>query len=147
MMLIKLIYDLQDKKIITKQEAEAINKYKIYNFTKTNIWKDMTEAKEIEREKPFYINIPASKIYEDESLSENILVQGIIDLYYINKNNEIVLVDYKTDFVEDRNESILIDKYKIQIDLYKEALESALGRSVDKVYIYSTYLDKEIEII
>ena len=33
-----------------------------------------------------------------------------------------------------------------QLDLYKEALENALKRKVDKVYIYSVYLGKEIEI-
>ena len=75
-------------------------------------------------------------------LEENILVQGIIDLYYINKNNELVLVDYKTDFVQNENE--LIEKYKVQLELYKTALEEALQRKVDKVYIYSTQLEKNI---
>ena len=73
-------------------------------------------------------------------------MQGIIDLYYINKENELVLLDYKTDYVENRNENILKEKYKVQLELYKKALEEALNRKVDRIYIYSTYLDKEIEI-
>ena len=94
--------------------------------------------------KPFYINISASKIYDIE-IEENILVQGIIDLFYINKNDELVLVDYKTDYVQNENE--LIEKYKIQLEIYKTALEEALNKEVDKIYIYSTYLDKSIIII
>ena len=129
------------KNIITSNEKEAINKQRILNFTKSKIWEELKNASIIEKEKPFYINIPASKIYDNE-IEENILVQGIIDLYYINKNNELVLVDYKTDFVQNENE--LIEKYKVQLELYKTALEEALNRKVDKVYIYSTQLEKNI---
>ena len=33
-----------------------------------------------------------------------------------------------------------------QLELYKEALEEALNKKVEKVYIYSVYLEKTIEI-
>ena len=99
----------------------------------------------MQREKPFYINIPAKEVYNLD-LQEKILVQGIIDLYYITQENELVLVDFKTDYVENKNEQILIEKYRTQLELYKRALQSALNRKVDKVYIYSTYLEKEILI-
>ena len=39
---------------------------------------------------------------------------------------------------------ILIDKYRTKLELYKRALESATGKKVYRVYIYSTYMDKEI---
>ncbi len=139
----QLVDELQAKKIITSKEAEAININKILKFTKSKIWEEMIHAHVVQREKTFYINIPAKEVY-NQNTDEKILVQGIIDLYYISKNNELVLVDFKTDFVENQNEHILIDKYKIQLDLYKRALESATGRKVDRVYIYSTYLEKEI---
>ena len=139
----QLIEVLKGKNIITEKEADAININKVYQFTKSKIWQEMTNAKEVQREKPFYINIPAKEIYK-EDIDEKILVQGVIDLYYINEHDELILVDFKTDYVENRNEQILIDKYKIQLDLYKRALNSALDRKVDKVYIYSTYLEKEI---
>ena len=140
-----LVEKLQAKKIISQKEAEAINIKKVYNFTKSSIWSELTNSKLVEREKPFYINIPAKEIY-DKELDENILVQGMIDLFYINAQNEIVLVDYKTDFVENADEKILINKYKTQLDLYKRALEYALNRKVTKTYIYSTYLDKVLPL-
>jgi len=139
----ELVEELQIKKIITENEAKAINVFKVLNVTKSNLWNQMREAKLIEQEKPFYINIPAKEIYNEE-IEENVLVQGIIDLYYIDKNDNLVLVDYKTDYVEKEGE--LIEKYKLQLDIYKRALEAALKRKVDKVYIYSTYLDREIEL-
>ena len=140
-----LIQNLEMNQIITEKESKAINPYKILQFIKSEIWNQLKNAKEYYQEKPFYINVPASQIY-DEDIKENILVQGIIDLYFINENGQVVLVDYKTDYVENGNEIELVDKYKSQLNLYKQALENALGTKVDKVYIYSVYLDKEIEI-
>lgn len=139
-----LIQDLNEKQIITEIESKNINPYKILEFTKSKIWKELKEAKEIYKEKPFYINIPAKAIYKDENIKENILVQGIIDLYYIDKNNNIVLVDYKTDYVQDKEE--LIKKYNEQLKLYKNAIEYAYSQKVSKVYIYSTYLNEVIDI-
>ena len=149
---------LLQQKLVEEGYAEVKYLYDDYKYTnqlqksekeakakKSKIWSEMLQAKEVQREKPFYINIPAKEIY-DEELEENVLVQGIIDLYYINNAGELVLVDFKTDYVENRDAGILIDKYKVQLDLYKRALIQALGRNVDKVYIYSTYLDKEIEV-
>ena len=141
----ELVAKLEMKKIITPKQAEAININKIYQFTKSKIWEEMTHAHVVQREKAFYISIPAKEIY-DECLEENILVQGVIDLYYVNAQNELILVDFKTDYVENRDEQILVDKYKVQLELYKRALEEALQRKVDKVYIYSTYLEKEIKM-
>ena len=140
-----LISDLEAKKIITSKEKEAINPIKILQFTKTNIWKELKSAKKVEKEKPFYINIKAKDIYEEKT-DENILVQGIIDLYYINKDGDLNLVDYKTDYVEKGKENELINKYKNQLKLYKKALEDVYKKEIKNVYIYSVYLDKQIKI-
>ena len=139
----ELVEKLVVKKIITQQEANVINLNKILQFTKSNIWKEITKSQTVEQEKPFYINIPAKEIY-NKNVEEKILVQGIIDLYYINQKGELILVDFKTDYVPDRQEDILINKYKTQLYLYKKALEISLEKKVDKTYIYSTYLEKEI---
>ena len=144
-----LIDDLESRKIITAKEKEAINPWVVFNFTKSNIWNELKEAKEYHKEEPFYINVPAKDVMETD-LDENILVQGIIDLYYITKNDELVLLDYKTDFVEQKEPvqmgQELINRHKPQLMLYKEALENGLNRKVDRVWIYSTGLGKEILI-
>ena len=140
-----LVEGLEAKKIITTKEKEAINLNKILEFTKSNIWNELKTAKEIEREKPFYINVPAGEIYK-ENTEENILVQGIIDLYYIDKDDNLNLVDYKTDYVEVGNEQELVKKYKKQLELYREALEKAYKKQVKNTYIYSVYLNKVIKI-
>lgn len=140
----KLITDLVKREIITQKEAENMNAISVLKFTQSKIWQDMKQAKEIQREKPFYITVPAKEIYQEE-VPESILVQGIIDLYYINKENELILVDYKTDFVQEAEE--LVSKYNKQLELYQKALEESLHRKVNHIYIYSTFLKKEIEVL
>lgn len=139
----QLINDLVKREMITEKEAENINPTAVLKFTQSKIWKDMKQAKEVQKEKPFYITIPAKDIYQ-EDVPESILVQGVIDLYYKNKEEEWILVDYKTDFVQTEEE--LINQYKVQLDLYKKALEEAFGQKVKRTFIYSTFLGKEIEI-
>ena len=139
----EMVEKMYANKIINNTEKESINISKLLKFTKSNIWSELKKAKKVYKEKPFYIEIDAN-IIQPENKEDKILIQGIIDLFYINENDDIVLVDYKTDFVENGKEHELIEKYKIQLDLYKQALEKALNKKVDKTYIYSVYLDKEI---
>ena len=139
----KLIESLREKEIITKEEQNSINMKIIENYLNSELYRELQEAKEVNRETPFYLNIDSNEIYENTD--EKILVQGIIDLYYIDKENNLVLVDYKTDYVNSNDEKELIDKYKTQLKLYKRALEKALNKKVMHTYIYSTYFNKNIE--
>ena len=140
-----LIQDLMDREIILREEAEVIPIIALQNYLKSNLWKELKDAKEIHKEEPFYLELSANRVNKEYPQDENILLQGIMDLYYINKNDELVLVDYKTDYVEKNEEQKLIEKYKEQLNLYKEALEKSLDRKVDKTMIYSTWIG-EIEI-
>ena len=88
------------------------------------------------------MSIKASRLKEYANSNENLVVHGIIDLYFV-ENNEIVLVDYKTDKIFG-NLSALAKKYKIQLDLYKEALEESTSKKVKECIIYS--IDKGVAI-
>lgn len=142
----ELIEKLKDKEIITEIEAQNIDKEKLLEYTNSQLWTELKQAKEIHKEHPFYINIKASRIYNqiNKEDDEEILVQGVIDLFFIDKDDKLILVDYKTDYVQNENE--LVEEYKGQLDLYKEALEQSLDKKVDRMCIYSVYLNKLIEI-
>ena len=140
----QMIQSLVLKEIITTTEADAINIDTLYKYTKSALWNDLSKAKEIHKEQPFYINIPAKEIYENIETDENILVQGIIDLYYISEDNKLILIDYKTDYVKKPEE--LINKYKTQLSIYKKALENFLNRRVDETYIFSTNWGQSLNV-
>ena len=139
----EILEELVKKEIITEKQKEAVPKEKILEFTKSDLFYEISKAKKVYKEQPFYINIPVKELHESKS-EENILVQGIIDLYYITEDNEIILVDYKTDYVPEKDENYLKEKYEKQLNLYKKALEEATKQKVSKTYIYSTYMGREI---
>lgn len=98
--------------------------------------------KHLYREQPFVIQRSASML-DDEWKNETVLVQGIIDAYFMEED-EIVLVDYKTDRVKRGQEQKLIDLYHVQLEDYARALERMTGKRVKEKIIYSFTLQKEI---
>ena len=91
------------------------------------------------------IGVPASDIRPQWDKEEMVLVQGIIDAYFI-EDEEIVLVDYKTDFVRRGEEKKLIDRYHVQLEDYAQALERMTGRKVKERYIYSFTLGEAFSL-
>jgi len=74
-----------------------------------------------------------------------VLVQGIIDLY-MEEEDGLVLLDYKTDSVETGQENTLVDKYRAQLMWYKRALEQMTGKKVKETFIYSFGLSKTLVV-
>ena len=145
-----MILNLVEKEIITQNEADAIDVNLIYQYTKSQLFEELRQAKEVHKEQPFYINIPAKDVVsEAENSKKNILVQGIIDLYYIDKNDNLVLIDFKTDYIsnEPNAKEKLLEKYKVQLEIYKTALEQALGRTVNKTALCLVKDEYYLEIL
>ena len=143
---------LYDNEFILEQEMNSINPYKILNFFKCDLGKMMIElheeGKNVYRELPFYTEISSLNINNDldkKYENEKVRLQGIIDCFF-EYNEEIILIDYKTDYVLKDNEEELKKKYKKQIDYYSNALFKITGKKVSKRYLYSFYLEKVIEI-
>ena len=92
------------------------------------------------------LNKPAAEIKKYAYGGEApIMIQGIIDGYF-EEDDGIVLMDYKTDRISSGDETELTDKYHVQMELYKEALEKLLGKNVKECYLYSFYLGREIKV-
>lgn len=92
-------------------------------------------------EQPFVVGVPASQIYPGSTAKDEILVQGIIDAYF-EEDGQIVVLDYKTDRVN--SEAELVERYRIQLEYYAAALEQLTGKTVKEKVIYSFRLQKEI---
>ena len=122
--------------VISEADSKYISVNRIYNFLNSNIGKELKKAKEIYREYEF--------ILKNDNISKSI-IQGIIDLFYVTEDGRVILVDFKTDKLD--NEIDYINRYKIQLDIYKEAINTLTKYKVDKVYIYSFNLNKEIEVM
>ncbi len=127
---------------LTSQEAEAADEKRIARFFLTGLGRRMLEAKRINRETPFNIELECSEIYQDMPVElytgEKILLQGVIDCFF-EEPDGLVLVDYKTDYVSGKGSNHIKELYGVQIDYYVRALESITGKKVLGKYIYLFY--------
>ena len=137
---------------MTQEQADVVRPYDIYAFARTPLAKRMSAARareEFHTEQPFVIRMPARELEIGCGSDEPVLIQGIIDAWFYEKNengeNEIVVVDYKTDFVKDGGE--LLKKYKKQLDYYQLTLERLTGKRVKEKIIYSFCLEEEIHAL
>ena len=146
------LQELFENEFLLKEELEAINPYKILNFFKSNLGRKILEAdeigKKVYREIPFYTEISSLEVdkkLDNKYKDEKIRLQGIIDCFF-EQDDELVLLDYKTDYVSSGNEDELKEKYKKQLDYYSDAIFKMTGKKVSKRYLYSFSLEKEIQI-
>lgn len=129
------------------QEADAkrLNWKQLLGFLQSDTAKRMRAAAEqgaLEREKPFVMSVPANLVWEDSRPEEDVLIQGIIDVFW-EEADGIVLLDYKTDHVDNAQE--LVRRYKKQLELYADALSRFSDeKPVKEILIYSFALAETI---
>ena len=129
---------------MTVEESKALRKKELLRFFQSGLAQRIRLADKIETERTFPLLMEPKELFfggEYETVSDKILVNGIVDCYFI-ENGQVVLLDYKSDRVYEEEE--LKERYRIQLDLYCLALERTLGLSVREVYLYSFALGKAI---
>ena len=134
---------LVTKGTFTEEERNLLSDTSLYKFFSSDLGKRLINAKRIERELPFSMLFEGKRVYDTLEDGENLFLQGIIDTAF-EEDGEWILVDYKTDRVKSGGD--LIKRYKIQMDLYKEALQRLTGMPVKASYIYSFRLHDAIII-
>ena len=97
------------------------------------------------REQPFVMGLTAEEAGLSKEITDRILIQGIIDVYF-EEEDGLVLLDYKTDYVRPGEEYILAERYHLQLFYYRKALEMATGKMVKEAWLYSFCLRKPIRI-
>ena len=141
-----MMEELQKERKLSDEMVQCIRKADILRFLNSDSGRRMQAAakrKQLSKEQPFVLGIDAKEIYPDIKGDERILVQGIIDVYF-EEDGELVVLDYKTDNVRSAKE--LRDRYHAQLDYYAQALEQLLQKKVKEKIIYSFTLGEEIII-
>ncbi len=130
---------------MSREESRAVRLSDIRRFLECGTGCRMALAAgrgKLFREQPFVLGVAADTLRAGWDPKETVLVQGIIDAFFYQEDGSIVLVDYKTDRVNTKEE--LVQKYRIQLDYYGTALERLTGHRVKEKVIYSFFLGEEI---
>lgn len=136
-----MLDSLQAEGKFSDEERSLLSDRSLYGFFNSDLGQRLIASKRVERELPFSMLFDGNRVYPDVENGERLFLQGIIDTVFV-EDDQWVLVDYKTDRVKSGDE--LIRRYKIQMDLYKEALERLTNMPVKASYIYSFRLHEAI---
>ncbi len=131
---IERLYEWQ---FITEEERESINIDSLKVFFESDIFKRIKNSKNIKREMRFMSEIPVSELdfqLDEFYKNEKIIVQGAVDVCF-EEDDGIVVLDFKTDRVEDINE--LSEAYGGQLSVYAKACEKIFRKKVKEKVIYS----------
>ena len=148
------IQDLVKRRIITEKESQVLSPRKIMRFFKSPIAKRMLSSKFVKREQKIYIQIKMNDIYLNDEIfknnretyeNESVMLRGVIDLYF-EEDDGLVILDYKTDFVDKNNKKEIIHKYKKQIEIYADVLSKLTGKKVKEKYLYLFGIDEQVKV-
>ncbi len=149
---------LVEARFIPAGVAELVNVRQLERFFAGELYASLKEAKRVFREQRFNILLPAERFTADPDRAaslagEKLLVQGVIDLLFIDANDRIVLCDYKTDYLtpdeladESAAKKKLFDRHGQQLGYYSDAVEQLLGKRPDRVCLYSLPLGKALDV-
>jgi ATP-dependent helicase/nuclease subunit A len=138
--------EMERKEKLSGEWRQAVSLTKLMAFLHSDLAGRMMKAgknRKLYREQPFVMGLPASRLSDTFPETEMVLVQGIIDVFF-EEEDHIVVADYKTDKVSTAEE--LLDRYRVQLDYYAQALERLTGKPVAEKIIYSFALHQEIPI-
>ncbi len=131
---------------MNKQEADCIDVEDILKFSETKLFSRMKQANDrgqLFREQKFLLTRAVKDIKEDSNSDEPMIMQGIIDVCFI-EDGKFIIADYKTDRVDTLQQ--LVDLYKVQLECYQLAIDQISDVKVSEKIIYSVTLGDEVSL-
>lgn len=133
---------------ISENDAELVDKNAIESFFKSSVFERIAKSSDVRREMRFLTEMPAVQLdptlaEKGVSESENVVVQGAVDLCF-DEGDGIVVLDFKTDRTDSPKR--LCEAYAPQLEIYAAACEKLFAKPVKEKIIYSFFMGKEIKI-
>lgn len=146
MSLKEVVKELKQKSKMSEDDLKLIKMKDIEKLLNSEIGKLMKKAcieKRLFREQEFYAGLSAKELNIADS-EELVVIQGVVDAY-IEDEDEVTIIDYKTDRV--RSEEEFLKRYSEQLKYYAIAISKATGKKIKDKLIWSFELGKEIRCI
>ena len=142
----KAIDEMVESKKLTADERKIVEAERVAKFFTSDLGKRMLRVfsqnpENVKREQSFYAEVNGNEVRQDYNGS--ISIQGQIDMYFI-ENGEIVVVDYKSDTIE--NLAKEQKNYEFQVEIYMKILKKLTGMKVKEMYLYAFLADREMKI-
>ncbi len=116
---------------LNDREFELVDPAKIF-IAIQNI-RPLLEGARVYREQQFMMRAKHCDLVKNSTITDEILLQGVIDLIIV-KNNEIILLDYKTS--GSHNIEKTAQNYIMQLNCYSKAISGAMHAKVSQKFLY-----------
>jgi ATP-dependent helicase/nuclease subunit A len=136
---VKELQRLNNAGVITDEQVGEVDISKIVKLLSSTLGGRMNSAEKLEREFKFSVLRPAEDFFANGG-SDKILLQGVVDCYF-EEDGEIVVVDFKTDRVTEKNVDKIAQQYSQQLNTYADALHHITGKHVKERIIYFFSID------
>lgn len=137
---------LRAARFISAREAEAVNARSIERLFASPLGTRMLAAEKPMREFRFSLLMDADKLYGDAAKGEELLLQGVVDCC-IEENGELVIIDYKTDYVKTEEDiAARSELYRGQLMAYAEALYRICAKPVKECVLYFLSADRAVTV-
>lgn len=112
-------------------------------FADIQTLKNKTNNGRIFKEKEFIMKDKLCNMLDTTLSEEQVMVQGVVDLFVLKEDKSAILIDYKFSSL---SEEKLIEKYKNQLKLYKNAIKNAFKVENFEVYLMNLKFNKLINV-
>lgn len=129
----------RERQILTSKKLKCVEK--TVRFLQSPLGQRMLKSGRVERETPFYAELPARVLGLD--YDGVVSLQGRTDMFFY-EDDGIVLVDYKSDSVESMEKEK--ESYSRQLLTYKNILPKITGTQVKQMYLYAFSTGEETDI-
>ena len=129
---------------LSPQQAVLLDPECIARFFHSELGKKLSSGVRHLRE--FKFSILDDGIHYDPALEgERVLLQGVVDCALL-EDDGITVIDFKTDYVTEETLLETVNRYRVQIQTYAEALEKIYEMPVKKNYLYFFRLDRFVSV-
>ncbi len=139
------VADLVERRLLTRQQGAAVDLTAIRRFLASPLAEELRRADSVQREYRFSILVPASEYFPQAAAGEELLLQGVVDLFAQTPEG-VTVVDFKTDYVTAETLAEKTAYYRPQLTAYSAALARILDRPVVRRVLYFFRTGDAVEV-
>ena len=135
---------LVKQRFITEEAAAMADRRKIAAFFDTPLGRKLREGATYVREFKFSILDDGNR-YGNGLEGEQVLLQGVVDCAMFEEDG-ITVLDFKTDYVTEETLPELVERYRLQVQTYADAMTRIYGQRVKASMLYFFRLNRFVQI-
>ena len=138
------IQRLVDSGFLKQEQGNLVNCNKLHTFFSSELGRKLRSGVPYIREFKFSI-LDDGNHYGENLQEEKVLLQGVVDCAILEEDG-ITVLDFKTDYVTEETIPEILERYRLQIETYGDALARIYEMPVKNRYLYLFHLDRFVSV-